>query len=174
MAAAAAAVVVIALAAVLPVALAGGRGGGPTGGGTRGGGTRGGGPDRTASATPAQVRTWARTVGTATTAALTADYQALISQGAGGSGAQACSALGVEARYAVEAGGPPAEALRRTWMADLRLVSTGAAACREQVGADDQRTATGPVEKVAEGVGGLLVLERAAKEGRLSPTPRSR
>lgn len=158
---AAAAVVVVALAAVLSVTLAGGNGGGTTGGG----------PDRISSVTPAQVRTWARTVGTATTAALTADYQALISQGAGGSGAQACSALGVEARYAVEAGGPPAEALRRTWMADLRLVSTGAAACREQVGADDRRTATGPVEKVAEGVGGLLVLERAARQGRLSPTP---
>ncbi len=159
-----AAVIVATAVAVLSVTLAGGDRRRPAGHG----------PEPTSTATPARVRSWARTVGAATTAALTADYQALISQGTGGTGAEACAALGVEARYALEAGGPQAAALRRPWLANLRLVSTGAAACREQVGANDQQTASGPVSKVAEGVGRLLVLERAAEQGRLSPAAGSR
>lgn len=138
----------------------------------RGGGRRPvRGPQLTSSLTPARVRTWADTTGAAVTGALTADYQALISQASGGSGAEACSALGVEAGYARGTAGPPAATLRRAWSSDLRLVSSGAAGCREQVGADDQRTGSGPVEKVAKGVGQLLALEQAARRGRSAVGP---
>lgn len=125
----------------------------------------------TSSATSKRVRAWAESVGATTVRTLAADYQALVSQGPGGSGAEACSAIDVMAGYALRSGGPPAPGLRRPWLGDLRLVSAGAAACRQQVGADDRQTATGPVEKVARGVGGLLALEQAAGHGRLVPAP---
>jgi hypothetical protein len=131
-----------------------------------GGGQRARHPQLTSTLTTARVRTWAGTTGAAVTGALAADYQALISQASGGSGAEACSALGVEVGYARTVAGPPDAALRRAWGSDLRLVSSGAAGCREEVGTDDQRTGSGPVEKVAQGVGQLLALEQAARRGR--------
>ncbi|MHB1584736.1 MAG: hypothetical protein ACYC0E_13400, partial [Acidimicrobiales bacterium] len=78
-------------------------------------------PQLTSTVTPARVRSWAATTGAAVTGALAADYQALISQGSGGSGAEACSALGIEVGYARTVAGPPPAALRRAWASDLRL-----------------------------------------------------
>lgn len=123
-----------------------------------------------------QLRSWATTVGIDTTRNLLGDYQALISQGAGGSGAQECAALASSAQLAEGQSGPPAKALRKAWTSDLRLVVHGAQACGAQAGANDRNTATGPVAEVARGMGELLVVQQAAAKGhsRVPPPPPAR